>query len=85
LRTYQQRKGGLLFPRQEQVTERGQVFRVLSVEASIPLIFARGKVQAQAIPGYVIPQNLLSAANNNGQAEYGKPLFFTTLGIKYSF
>lgn len=84
-RTYRQKKGGLLFPREEQVTESGQSFKVLSWEASLPLIFVKGKVQVQATPGYVVPENLLSAANNNGQAEYGKPLFYTTVGVKYSF
>ncbi|SHF86627.1 hypothetical protein SAMN05444008_11344 [Cnuella takakiae] len=83
LRTYRQKKAGLLFPREETVTEKGQVFRLLAWEASLPLVYIKGKMQVQATPAYVVPLNL-QPAQTGIPAEYGKPLLYLTAGVKYS-
>jgi hypothetical protein len=84
LRVYREKKGGLLFPREVTVTEKSQVFKTLSYEASVPLIYVKRNVQVLATPAYVVPLNLQKAGGGT-TAEYGKPLFYTTLGLKYSF
>jgi hypothetical protein len=84
LRVYREKKGGLLFPREVTVTEKSKAFNLLSYEASIPLIYVKGKVQVMATPAYVVPLNLQNGSNGTA-SEYGKPLFYTTLGAKYSF
>lgn len=83
LRTFRQRKSSLLFPREEVVTERTQAFRVMSYEASVPLIYVFGKMQILATPAYVVPLNL-QPAQENVPAEYGKPMMNITLGLKYT-
>lgn len=84
LRVYRQKTGNILFPREQQVTEKGQVFRALSYEASLPLVYVLGKMQVLATPAYVVPLNLQSGENGTAP-EYGKPMIYTTLGVKYSF
>lgn len=83
LRTYRQKRAGLLFPREETITENKQVFRLLAWEASLPLIYIKGKIQVQATPAYVVPQNL-QPAQAGIPAEYGKPLLYLTAGVKYT-
>lgn len=84
LRVRREKRGNLLFPREVQVTEKGQVFRPLSYEASLPLILVKGKVQLMATPAYVVPLNL-QPASEGVPAEYGKPMFYVTTGLKYNF
>jgi hypothetical protein len=73
----------LLPPVQEQVTETK--FNVLSYEASLPIVFAKGKWMVLATPSYVLPQNLITVKNRPDLSEKGENMFYTTLGIKYSF
>lgn len=79
-RTYTRRKqGGILTPpTQERVTETSQKFSILAYEATMPIIFVRGKVQLIATPAYILPQNLAAG-------ERGENTFYTTLGVKYTF
>jgi hypothetical protein len=84
LRVYREKKRGLLFPREVTVTEKSRAFNLLSCEASVPLIYVKGKVQVMATPAYVVPLNLQNGSNGTA-SEYGKPLFYTTLGAKYTF
>lgn len=83
-RTYTQKSGGLL-PRARQVTENVQAFNVLSLEASMPLIYSKGHVQVIATPAYVIPKNLLTEEGRPDLSETGKNMFYTTVALKYSF
>lgn len=81
MRTYTQKAGGL-FPREQTVTESSKQFRILAYEFSMPLIWAKNKIQLTATPAYVAPQNLQSEPQN---METGEPMFYTTLSARYSF
>ena len=83
-RSYRKKTGGL-FPREQQVTETYKQFNVLSLEASMPLIYSKGKMQVIATPAYVMPKNLLKVENRPDLSELGKNMFYTTLALKYSF
>lgn len=86
-RTYTRRKaGGLLTPpREERVTETGTGFNILAYEATVPLIYVKGKWQLMATPSYIIPQNLLQVPDRPDLSEFGQNTFYTTLAVKYSF
>ena len=73
----------LLPPVQQQVTESR--FNILSYEASVPVILVRGKWMLLATPAYVIPENLITVKNRPDLSEQGKNMFYTTLGLKYTF
>lgn len=79
-RTYTRKKaGGILTPpTQERVTETGTNFNILAYEATMPLIFVKNKWQLLVTPSYIVPQNV--QAN-----ELGENIFYTTVGVKYSF
>lgn len=76
LTTYRQKKG-ILLPREEVVSKERTAFRLLAYELSLPIIFNQGKMQVSATPAYVVPQNLQAG-------EWGKPLAYINLGIKYT-
>ena len=77
--TYYKKTGFLLFPGvEEEVSENVKDFRILSYEASMPVILVKGKFQFLAIPAWVMPQNLLNQ-------EYGKEMLYVTIGAKVSF
>jgi len=82
--TYTKKTGGLL-PRRQLVTENVQAFNLLSMEASLPVIYAKDKLQFIATPAYVVPKNLLKAEGRPELSETGRNLFYTTLAVKYSF
>ena len=86
-RTYTRKKGGgLLTPtRNETVTESGTQFAILAYEATMPLIYVKGKWQLMATPSYIIPQNLLTVPNRPDLSERGENTFYTTLTAKYTF
>jgi hypothetical protein len=73
----------LLPPVQQQVTETR--FNILSYEASIPVVYVKGKWMLLATPSYVIPQNLVTVPNRPDLSENGSNMFYTTLGLKYTF
>jgi hypothetical protein len=86
-RSYTRRKGSgiLLPPRNEQVTETGTQFNILAYEATMPLIFVKGKWQLMATPSYIIPQNLMQVPDRPDLSERGENTFYTTLTAKYTF
>lgn len=83
-KTYK-RKAGFLLPREQQVTETYQKFNLLSLEASMPLIYSKNNFQVIATPSYVLPQNLVKVENRPDLSETGENLFYTTLAVKYMF
>jgi hypothetical protein len=87
-RTYakQQSKflGLLERPAQEQ-TETYSSFHLLAYEASMPLMFLKGKALLMVTPSYVVPQNLITDAAKPELSEQGANTFYTTFTIKYSF
>jgi hypothetical protein len=83
---YKNKTGFLLFPgNTERVTENVKKFNVLAYEFSAPVIYASGKWMALVTPSYVIPQNLVSVEDRPELSEMGRPMFYTTVGFKYSF
>ncbi|WP_121353188.1 hypothetical protein [Flavisolibacter nicotianae] len=87
-RTYYKKNnsGFLLFPgNNQQVTEEVSRFNVLAYEATMPLIYAKGKVMLIATPAYIIPQNLVTVANRPDLSERGQNTFYATLTAKYTF
>lgn len=83
-KSYTKKTGGI-FPRDQQVTENIQAFNVLSIEASVPLIYNKGKMQLIATPAYVSPKNLIQVKGWPDLSETGKNMFYTTLTAKYTF
>ncbi|MFM6924431.1 MAG: hypothetical protein ACKOU7_02945 [Ferruginibacter sp.] len=75
---------GLPVPPQ-QVTESNKKFKVLSFEASIPLVYVYKKLALSVTPGFVIPQNVLTVPNRPDLSENAKNLFYGNLGIFYTF
>jgi len=72
---YQQRHLLLLPAGEEVVTKDGRQFSILSYELSLPVIFAYKKSLLLLTPAYVMPQDLLTAADN---------LFYVTATVKFS-
>lgn len=83
-KTYKKRIGGLL-PAEQQVTESYQQFNLLSLEASMPFIYSKNKLQLIVTPTYVLPKNLVKIEGRPDLSEMGKNMFYTTLAVKYSF
>jgi hypothetical protein len=83
--TYIKKNNSLLFPRNENVTETVQAFNLLSLEASVPVIFAAGKVQVLLTPAYVVPKNLITVKGRPDLSEKGEKMFYATAGVKYTF
>ena len=67
---------------QEEGTESVNQFRVLAYELSMPVVFAKGKLQLIAIPSYIIPQNLITVENRPDLSERGEKSFSGTITIK---
>jgi hypothetical protein len=84
---YKKNKPGfLLFPGNNQlVTEEVSRFGVLAYEATLPLIYAKGKVMLIATPSYIIPQNLVTVPDRPDLSERGEKMFYATFTAKYSF
>jgi hypothetical protein len=57
----------------------------LAYEASVPVIYAKGKVMLIATPSYIMPQNLVTVPGRPDLSERGENTFYTTLTAKYSF
>ncbi|MDQ3277091.1 MAG: hypothetical protein M3Q06_02120 [Bacteroidota bacterium] len=76
----------LLFPGNNQlVTEEVSRFGILAYEATVPVIYAKGKVMLIATPSYIVPQNLVVVPNRPDLSERGEKMFYTTLTAKYTF
>lgn len=69
----------------EQLTKSARSFRLLSYEASVPLIYVRGKFSASLTPGYVLPQNLVTVAGRPDLSEHASGLFYCNAGISFTF
>lgn len=69
----------------EQVTEQVNEFNILAYEVSMPVIFVKGNFMVLVTPSYVIPQNLITVSGRSDLSEKGEPIFYATIGIKYSF
>jgi hypothetical protein len=69
----------------QQVTEQVSEFNILSYEASLPVIVARGKWMFMATPAYVMPQNLLTVPGRPDLSERGENRLYATVSLKYSF
>lgn len=83
-KTYSRKSGGIL-PREQKVTKDYQEFNLLSIEASLPIIYAKGRMQLIATPAYVVPKNLVNIQGRPDLSETGKNMFYTTLTVKYAF
>ena len=82
-KSYYTKNNFLLLPGAQQlVSEDVKNFNILSFEFSMPVIFAKGKFQAMAIPAYVLPQNLITAPGRPDLSERGKNMFYITAGAK---
>jgi hypothetical protein len=87
-RTYYRKNNTGLLPlpgRDQRVTEDVSRFSILAYEASIPVIYAKGKVMLIATPSYIMPQNLVTVPGRPDLSERGENTFYTTLTAKYSF
>lgn len=87
-KSYTKRKSGLIpgiGGQQERVTENFNELVLLSYECSLPLILVKDKIMVMVTPSFVIPQNLVNRVDNSSMNEIGENLFYTTIGIKYSF
>ncbi|MEI9911337.1 MAG: hypothetical protein WDO71_17740 [Bacteroidota bacterium] len=84
--TSYEKNGFLIFPGTEkEVTEDVKKFTLLSYEASVPVIAAKGKWMLLATPSFVIPQNIVTIENRPDLSERGKAMFYMTAGAKLSF
>ena len=83
--TRYEKNGFLIFPGiDKEVTEEAKKFTLLSYEASIPVIVAKGKWMLLATPSFVIPQHLVTIEDQPGLSEKGKAMFYITTGVKLS-
>lgn len=86
-RTYYKKNntGFLLFPgNNQQVTEEVSRFSILAYEASMPIIYAKGKMMLIATPSYILPQNLVTVPGRPDLSERGENMFYATLTAKYT-
>jgi len=84
--TYYKKSHFLLFPGVEQsVSEEVKSFNILSYELSMPVIFAKGKLQLLFTSAYVIPRNLITVQGRPDLSERGKEMFYATIGAKVTF
>lgn len=84
-KTYKRKTRGLLLPSEEQITEGYKKFNVLSLEASLPIIYSKNKFQLIATPAYVVPKNLVVVEGRPDLTEMGHTMFYTTIAVRYSF
>lgn len=83
--TRYEKSGFLIFPGPDQeITSKTSKFTILSYEFSAPVILAKGKWIFLLTPSYVIPQNLVTIADQPAATEKGRSTFYITTGIKYS-
>ena len=83
---YKKKSSFLLFPvNDQQVTESVNKFNILAYEASVPVVFVKGNMLVSLTPSYIMPQNLITVPNRPDLSERGKDMFYTTIGVKYTF
>jgi len=81
-RSYYKQNNMLLLPAGQRVSESVTGFNILSYEFSIPIIYAKEKLQLSFIPTYVIPQNLITVEGRPDLSERGKEMFYATVAVK---
>jgi hypothetical protein len=74
--THTRKDNFLGIPVTQEKTEQVQKFSILAYEFSAPVVLVVGKLNAYAIPSYVIPQNLVIS-------EKGENLFYVTVGLGF--
>ena len=67
------------------VTESNKKFKVLSFEASVPIVYVYKKLALSFTPGFVIPQNVLKVSGRPDLSENAKNLFYANAGIFFTF
>jgi len=83
--TRYEKNGFLFFPGiEKEITEEVKKFNLLSYEASVPVIVAKGKWMLLATPSFVVPQNLVTIPDRPDLSESGKAMFYLTAGVKLS-
>jgi len=70
---------------QEQVTETGRNFQLLSFEASLPIAYAYKKMILSVTPGYVIPQHVIKVPGRPDLSENASNLFYANVGVAFKF
>lgn len=68
----------------QTTTQEVTGFNLLSYEVSAPFIWTRSKLQTIFTPAYVVPKNLQTVPNRPDLSETGKPMFYSTLSVKYT-
>jgi len=85
-KTYYKKSNFLLFPGvDQQVTNDVSKLNILAYEFSMPIVFAKNKLQIIMNPAYVIPQNLITVENRPDLSERGQNMFYITAGLKITF
>ena len=85
-KTYYQKKSVLGFPVDEEaITKDSKQFNILAFEASVPIVYALGKMNLIIVPAYVLPQNIVETSTQSQQAEKAANLFYITGTIKFTF
>ena len=76
-KSYYKKNNFLFFPATEQlVTEDSKQFSLLSYEFDLSLIYAYKRFIVNVTPGYVLPQNIITVANNPSLSEKASNLFY---------
>ena len=75
---------GLPLPPQ-YITESNKKFKLLSFEASIPIVYVYKKLALSFTPGFVIPQNVLKVAGRPDLSENASNLFYANAGVFFTF
>ena len=79
------KKTSFLFlpPIEQQVTENSKKFSLLSYDVNLSLIYAIKRFIFNITPGYVLPQNVITVANNPGLSEKASNLFYCNAVVAY--
>ena len=84
--TYFVKRNVLLLPAaDEQLTKTSKNFKLLSYEASVPIVFVRNKMTVTFTPGYVLPQSVIKVAGRPDLSETASNLFYANLGVSFTF
>lgn len=86
IETRHEQNSFLIFPGiEKEINEEKKKFNVLSYEASLPVILAKGKWILLTTPSFVVPLNLIKIEGRPDLSERGQNMFYVTAGIRYSF
>ncbi len=67
-----------------QITQSGKMFRLLSYEASVPVVYVYKSLALSFTPGFVIPQNIRTVAGRPDLSETANNLFYANAGIFFT-